>query len=421
MFLGQTLAEKILSRAAGREVYAGDVALCPLDLVMIHDGTGMLAVSEFDRLEQAGFSLANPGRTFVFLDHAGPSPRMELANDHTVLRRFAREHGALLYEIGAGVCHQVMVEQWVRPGTVVLGADSHTCMGGALGALATGMGSTDVAVGMALGQNWFRVPETIRVTLTGAFGRGVGAKDAVLWLAGKIGADGAAYKALEFGGPAFAGLGMSARFTLCNMAIELGGKAGLCASDEVTRGYLAGRGRGQDWLPLAADADASYETEVALELDSLEPMVAKPHSVDNVSPVGEVAGTKVEQVYLGSCTNGRLEDLATAAEVLGGRRISPATRLIVIPASPDVYKAAMRAGYIERFIDAGAIVMPPGCGACSGVHMGLLGDGERCLSTTNRNFQGRMGNPKAFVYLASPAVAAASALTGAITDPREVL
>lgn len=419
--MGQTLAEKIISKVSGTQVYAGDVALCPLDIVMIHDGTGMLAIQEFERLKDAGFSVANPDRTLVFLDHAAPSPRIELATDHTHLRQFAWDNGAKLYEIGSGVCHQILVEQWMKPGTVVLGADSHTCTGGALGALGIGMGSTDVAVGMALGQNWFRVPETIRIELTGTMPKGVFSKDIVLHLAGLIGSDGANYKVLEFGGPAAPSLRMHERFTLCNMAIEMGGKTGMFASDEITRQYLAGQGREQDWISLSPDADANYSLIVPIDLDTLEPTVAKPHSVDNVCKISEIEGIKIQHIHLGSCTNGRLEDLAVAADILRGKKLAASARMVVMPASPAIYKAAMKAGYLEDFIDAGAMVLPPGCGPCSGVHMGILGDGENCLSTTNRNFKGRMGNPTAAIYLASPAVAAASALTGRITDPREVL
>lgn len=419
--MDQTLVEKVVSRSSGSQARAGDVAVCPVDVVMIHDGTGMLSIQEYKRLEEAGFKLASPDRTLVFLDHAGPGPRMELATDHVRLRQFAGENGAVLYDVGQGVCHQVIVEKWARPGTVVLGADSHTCTAGALGALGTGMGSTDVAVAMALGRNWFRVPETFRVELSGTMPKGVYPKDIILYLAGQIGSDGATYKVLEFGGPAAAGMTMADRFTLCNMAIELGAKTGMFASDEKTRAYLASMGRKADWTPIAPDPGAVYEKVFNISLDTLEPMIAQPHTVDNICPVSQVKGTPVQQVFLGSCTNGRLEDLAVAAGIVRGRKVAAGTRMLVMPASPSIYLAALEAGYIKEFIDAGATMLPPGCGPCSGVHLGILGDGESCLSTTNRNFKGRMGNPKAFVYLSSPAVAAASALAGAITDPRGVM
>jgi len=397
------------------------VTMCPADVVMLHDGTGTLTIQEFLRLKQEGFPLAKPDRTLVFLDHMGPCPRIEMANDHISMRRFARENGAVLYDVGSGVCHQLLVEKWARPGTVVLGADSHTCTSGALGALGTGMGSTDVAVAMATGCNWFRVPETFRVELSGCLPRGVHAKDIILHLAGQIGADGATYKALEFGGPATSGLSMSERFTLCNMAVELGAKTGMFASDETTRVYLAGQGREQDWEPIGPDGGALYEKVIPIDLGRLEPMIAQPHAVDNVCTVAGVRGKAVDQIFLGSCTNGRLDDLAVAAGILRGRKVAAGTRLLVMPCSPDVTRAALEAGYIRDLFDAGAVILPTGCGPCSGVHLGLLGDGEVCLSTTNRNFKGRMGNPTAFIYLASPAVAACSALTGTISDPREVM
>jgi 3-isopropylmalate/(R)-2-methylmalate dehydratase large subunit len=421
MIVGQTLVEKVISRNAAGKVSAGDVTMCPVDVVMLHDGTGTLTIQEFLRLKQEGFPLAKPDRTLVFLDHMGPCPRIEMANDHISMRRFARENGAVLYDVGSGVCHQLLVEKWARPGTVVLGADSHTCTSGALGALGTGMGSTDVAVAMATGCNWFRVPETFRVELSGCLPRGVHAKDIILHLAGQIGADGATYKALEFGGPATSGLSMSERFTLCNMAVELGAKTGMFASDETTRVYLAGQGREQDWEPIGPDGGALYEKVIPIDLGRLEPMIAQPHAVDNVCTVAGVRGKAVDQIFLGSCTNGRLDDLAVAAGILRGRKVAAGTRLLVMPCSPDVTRAALEAGYIRDLFDAGAVILPTGCGPCSGVHLGLLGDGEVCLSTTNRNFKGRMGNPTAFIYLASPAVAACSALTGTISDPREVM
>ena len=419
--MGQTLVEKVISRNAAGTVSAGDVTMCPVDVVMLHDGTGTLTIQEFLRLKQEGFPLAKPDRTLVFLDHMGPCPRIEMANDHISMRRFARENGAVLYDVGSGVCHQLLVEKWARPGTVVLGADSHTCTSGALGALGTGMGSTDVAVAMATGCNWFRVPETFRVELSGCLPRGVHAKDIILHLAGQIGADGATYKALEFGGPATSGLSMSERFTLCNMAVELGAKTGMFASDETTRVYLAGQSREQDWEPIGPDGGALYEKVIPIDLGRLQPMIAQPHAVDNVCTVAGVRGKAVDQIFLGSCTNGRLDDLAVAAGILRGRKVAAGTRLLVMPCSPDVTRAALEAGYIRDLFDAGAVILPTGCGPCSGVHLGLLGDGEVCLSTTNRNFKGRMGNPTAFIYLASPAVAACSALTGTISDPREVM
>ncbi|MEW5932007.1 MAG: 3-isopropylmalate dehydratase large subunit [Bacillota bacterium] len=414
---GQTLVEKVFTRKLGRRVSAGEIVVAPVDWCMIHDGTGVLTVRELREL------VGEPrvrARTLVFLDHAFPSPKHELATDHVELRRFAREAGVELRE-GVGVCHQVMAEEVVSPGDIVVGADSHTCMGGALGAFATGMGSTDVAVAMALGKTWFRIPETIRVEVRGSWPHRVGPKDLILWLIGQLGAEGASYQALEFGGPAVAALDVEGRMTLCNMAVEAGAKTGLVASDEKTRAYLAETGREERWLPLAPDEGAAYRRVIEVDVSDLEPQVALPGAVDRVKPVKEVAGQRVDQVYLGSCTNARLSDLAEAAEILRGRRIHEGVRMLVVPASRRVWMQAMDRGYIRTFVEAGAVVCPATCGACSGVHMGVLGDGEVCLSTTNRNFKGRMGNPRSEVFLASPATAAASALRGEITDPRQVL
>ncbi|MEW6547580.1 MAG: 3-isopropylmalate dehydratase large subunit [Bacillota bacterium] len=415
----RTLAEKILGDRVGRPVRAGEFAVVPVDLVLMHDGTGPLAVRQFEALGMAG--LHRPEKTLVFLDHGLPSPRKELSNDHAFLRRFARSAGCRLHDCGYGICHQVTVEEYASPGQVVVGADSHTCTAGALAAFATGMGSTDVAVAMGLGETWFRVPESVRVEATGRFPAGVYPKDLVLWLIGHLGADGATYQALEFGGPAIEGMDMAGRMTLCNMAVEAGAKTGLVASDEVTCAYLAGLGREHCWRPLEPDAGADYVRRVEVDVSALVPLLAKPHRVDAVIPVADAAGTPVQQVFIGSCTNGRLEDLQVAASILRGRKVAPEVRLLVMPASRRVYLAALRSGILADLVEAGATISPPGCGPCAGVHLGILGDGETCLSTTNRNFRGRMGNPEARVFLASPATCAATALKGVIADPREVL
>jgi 3-isopropylmalate/(R)-2-methylmalate dehydratase large subunit len=283
------------------------------------------------------------------------------------------------------------------------------------------MGSSDVAVVFALGKTWLRVPESIRINIRGKFKPGVGAKDLVLQLIGSIGADGATYKALEFGGEGLNNLTMSDRFTVANMAVEAGAKVGLFPSDRVTQEYLKAQGREKDFQPLSADRDASYEKTIDIDLGAIEPMVAKPHQVDNVAKAKELKGTKIQQVFIGTCTNGRLEDLAIAASILKGKKRHPDTRLVVAPASPKVLLEAIAAGYIKALLEAGAIILPPGCGACLGLHQGVLADGESCLSTANRNFKGRMGNPEAFIYLGSPATAAASAIKGEITDPGEVV
>jgi len=417
--MGKTIAEKLLSRAAGKELAAGEFALVKVDLCLLQDGTGPLAIRQYEKMGLAG--VANPEGTVLFLDHAAPSPRKELSNDHILMRRFAEETGAVLSEVGDGVCHQVMSECYTRPWAVLVGADSHTCTGGALGAFATGMGSTDVAVAMGLGQTWMRVPETIRVEARGELRPWVTSKDVILHVIGRLGADGATYMALEYGGDAVRAMTLESRLVLSNMAVEAGAKAGLCAADAVTRGYLARHGREADFSEIAPDPDAAYADTLKVDCSALEPTVSKPHAVDNTATVDEVAGTKVDQVFLGSCTNGRLEDLELAARILRGRRRHPRTRLVVVPASRRVYLEAMASGALPALVEAGAAVVTPGCAACVGVHSGILGDGEVCVATTNRNFVGRMGNPEGLVYLASPAVAAAAAVAGEIVHPKEFL
>lgn len=414
--MGKTIAEKILSDRSGKDARAGDIVIAKVDLAFVQDGTGPLALRQ---LAEGGLkSLASPQRTVMFLDHAAPVPSKELANDHMTLRRFAAESGAVLSEVGEGVCHQLVAESYAAPGEVIVGADSHTVTAGALGAFATGMGSTDVAVAMALGKTWLRVPESFRINVSGSFPKGVYAKDLILHLIGRLGADGATYKSLEFGGAAVEGMSMAQRFTVANMAVEAGAKVGLFPTDEVTRRYLDSRGRGDSFRTIAPDNDADYEKAIEVDVASLEPTVSRPHTVDNTAPVTEVKGTRIAQVVIGTCTNGRLEDIAVAADILKGRRRHPDTRLLVAPASRGVLREAIDAGYVRTLLDAGATFLPPGCGPCVGVHQGVLGDGESCLSTANRNFRGRMGNPNGFIYLASPATAAASAVAGEITDPR---
>jgi len=416
--MGKTLAEKILSEKSGTEARAGDIVIAQVDLSFVQDTTGPLTVRQF----QAGFkSLASPRRTVLFIDHAAPSPSGALANDHIFLRAFARQSGCIISDVGDGVCHQLVAEEFARPGDVIVGADSHTVTAGGLGAFATGMGSSDVAVAFGLGRTWLRVPETFKIEVAGNFQKGVSPKDLILHLIGLIGADGATYKALEFGGEAVRRMSLSGRFTIANMAVEAGAKVGLFPSDEMTRKFLVAQGRGKDYQPLSPDADALYERIIAIDASALEPTVSRPHTVDNTAPARELKGTKIQQVVIGTCTNGRLEDLAVAAGILKGKRAAPSVRLIIAPASRRVLLEAVAKGYIKTIVEAGAIILPPGCGPCLGLHQGALGDNESCLSTANRNFEGRMGNPKGFIYLGSPATAAASALRGEITDPREVM
>ena len=416
--MGKTLAEKILSEKSQGGVRSEDIIVARVDLAFAQDTTGPLTISEF---ESSFDSLANREKTVLFLDHAAPSPNQQLSTDHILLRRFARRTGCLLSDVGQGVCHQLVAESLAKPGDVIVGADSHTVTAGGLGAFATGMGSSDVAVAFALGKTWFRVPESIRVLVTGSFRKGVYAKDLILNLIGLIGADGATYKALEFAGDTVDTMSISGRLTIANMSVEAGAKAGLFAADEITRDYLIKQGRGNDYQPVFPDADASYEKTIAIDAASLEPTVSQPHTVDNTAPARELRGVKIQQVFIGTCTNGRLEDLAVAASILKGRKSHPETRVIIAPASRKVFLQAIKAGHIQTFVEAGAAILPPGCGACLGLHQGVLGDNESCLSTANRNFKGRMGSPNAFIYLSSPATAAATAITGEITDPREVL
>jgi 3-isopropylmalate/(R)-2-methylmalate dehydratase large subunit len=411
----QTLTEKIVSRRVGRPVGAGEFVVVPVDLVLAHEGTAVLAVEQFRRLANRGLAT----EAALFCDHAAPSPRRELSNVQLRMRGFAAEEGARFYGPGSGICHQVIAEEWARPGMILIGADSHTCTAGALGAFATGMGSTDVGAAMALGQTWLRVPETIRIELTGHCAQLVSAKDVVLHIIGVLGADGAIYRALEFAGPALESMRLEERLTLCNMAVEAGAKTGLCHADDATATFLESQGRGEDFRALVPDPGASYERVLSVDLEEISPQVALPHAVDNVHSVEEVAGQPIDQVFIGTCTNGRLPDLRIAADLLCGRIIDPRVRLLVGPASRQVYAEALGEGVIQTLLEAGATILPPGCGPCIGVHLGVLGDGERCLSTQNRNFHGRMGNPEAEILLASPATAAASALTGEVTDPRE--
>ena len=417
--MGMTLAEKILSEHAGKGVRAGEIAVVGVDLTYAQDGTGPLAVR---KIQEMGFKeVFNPKKTIFFFDHASPSPRFELSNDHIFMKDFAEKTGCQISDVGYGISHQVVAEREVKPGDVVIGADSHTCTGGALGAFATGVGSTDAAVAMALGKIWLRVPETIQVIVEGKLPIGIYGKDIILHLIGKIGAAGATYKALEFIGDTIQNLEMAGRMTIANMAIEAGAKVGLFPSDEITRDWLKRMGRSEDLRKLAPDLNANYEKTVKIDAEDLQPTIALPHQVDNTKTIDEIGEVKVDQVYLGTSCNGRLEDLHIAAKILKGKKIHPKTRMVVTPGSRLVYLEALKDGTMETLIKAGALAMPPGCGACVGLHEGVLGDGEVCLATQPRNFKGRMGSPKSFIYLGSPAVAASTAIEGRIADPRKYL
>jgi len=393
--------------------------MAPVDAAMIHDITGPLAVRVFR--EMGGERVYDPRRIIMLFDHQIPADSIPAAENHVFMRQFAEEQGIHNYDLLEGVCHQVVMEKGrAAPGEIIVGTDSHTCTYGAAGAFATGIGSTDMGFVLKFGALYFRVPESIRVEVDGTFGRRVGPKDLILSLAGDIGADGATYKALEFTGGAMREMDMAGRMTCANMAIEMGAKAGIVPPDATTWDYVTAR-REIEPFDLAGDADAVYRERRNYDVTDLAPQVAVPHNVDNVVDVGDVAGTKVDQVFIGSCTNGRYEDLAEAAEVLGtADAFATGVRVIVIPASRTEYLKALRAGLIERFVEAGALVEAPCCGPCMGGAFGLLAPGEVSLSTSNRNFRGRQGSAQASVYLASPATAAASALYGEITDPRGV-
>ncbi|HUL36748.1 MAG TPA: 3-isopropylmalate dehydratase large subunit [Thermodesulfobacteriota bacterium] len=417
--MGMTLAEKILSEHAGKEIRAREIVVVRVDLTYTQDGTGPLAVR---KIQEMGLKeIYNPKKTIFFFDHAAPSPRFELSNDHNFLRDFAEKTGSQVSEIGYGISHQVVAEREVKPGDIVIGADSHTCTGGALGAFATGVGSTDAAVAMALGKIWLRVPETIRVVVEGKLPTGVFAKDIILHLIGQISAAGGTYKALEFSGDTIENLEMAGRLTIANMAVEAGAKVGLFPSDEITHDWLNCMRRSQDFRKLSPDPDAIYEKTVVINAKGLKPTIACPHQVDNTKTIDEIGDVTVNQVYLGTSCNGRLEDFQIAARILKGKKIHPKIRMVVTPGSRLVYLETLKDGTMETLIESGALAMPPGCGACVGLHEGVLGDGEVCLATQPRNFKGRMGSPKSFIYLGSPAVAAATAIEGKIADPRKYL
>jgi len=416
-----TMTEKILAEHAGlAEVKPGQLINARLDAMLANDITGPLAIQEFNKL---GLSkLPYPEKVILVPDHFVPNKDIKSAEQAKILRDFAGKHQLPNYfEVGRmGIEHCLLPEQGlVAAGEVIIGADSHTCTYGALGAFATGVGSTDLAAAMATGEAWFKVPETIKVNLNGKLNPWVSGKDLILYLIGILGVDGARYQALEFGGEALKELSMASRFTMANMAIEAGAKNGIFPVDDLTREYMAQRVN-RPYKEYQSDADAVYARVIDIDCGGVEPQVACPHLPENTRQASALKGTKIDQVVIGSCTNGRLEDLQVAASILEGKQIHPEIRLIVIPGTQQIYLAALAEGLIKTFVEAGAAVSTPTCGPCLGGYMGILAKGERCLSTTNRNFVGRMGHPESEVYLASPAVAAASALTGRITDPGEV-
>lgn len=417
--MGKTIAEKVLGAHSGSDCSAGDIAIASVDFCMAQDGTSTMMMRE---LESLGFQSPRTRRGMALvIDHSSPSPSANVSRIHSRIRSFARSNGIPLHDIGEGVCHQVVPESGkVMPGDLVVGADSHTCTYGALNACSTGMGSADVAAAAFTGKLWFRVPESYRIELRGEFAPFVGAKDLALDMIGTIGADGATYKSLEYAGDGLGDLPMDGRMTVANMAVEMGAKFSPFPFDLTTRDWYVSRGF-EAGVGVAADPDAVYEREVTFDLSGIVPKVAEPHRVDSVRDVSDLAGTRVDEVVVGTCTNGRLSDLESVARVMAGRRVKEGVRMIVVPASKDVLLKAMDAGIVSSLLRSGAVMMPPGCGPCVGTHAGVPADGENVVSTANRNFRGRMGNNvDVNIFLASPQTAAAAAVTGEITDPREV-
>lgn len=412
--MGLTLAEQIISHAAGRTVRAGELAIVPVDVAMAVDS---LAPSVIDVLtkELGADRVYDPDRVALFIDHVAPAVNVAVANAQLRIRQFAREQGIRrLFDVGRGVCHQIMIEEaLVSPGQIALGSDSHSTSYGAIGALGVGMGSTDIALTWATGHTWLRVPATIRIQASGQFSAGVSAKDLTLWVEQTLRADGATYRAVEYHG--VDDLSMASRQTLSCMTTELGAKAGMVPPS----GEVAERFEVPDWL--GVDADAVYERTVTVDRAQLEPLVAVSPRVDDVRPAADLRDVRVDMVFIGTCTNGRLEDFQTAAQILRGKKVADGVRMLLVPASSQVLADVVADGTLATLLEAGATVGTPGCGPCIGRHMGVLGDGEVALSTANRNFRGRMGSPESAIYLASPATAAATAITGHITDPRKYL
>ncbi len=417
--MGKTFAEKILAWKAGLpEATAGQIVTVRPDRLLTHDNTSAIAQT----FRKIGVKrVADPTRQVIILDHVVPAANETYAQSHKETREFVREQGiSAFYDIGEGICHQVLPEHGhALPGMLIVGSDSHTPMHGALGAFATGIGRTEAAAVMATGEIWLRVPESMRIVVEGTMPERVSAKDLVLRIIGDIGADGADYKSVEFAGPAIEAMSLGGRMVLCNMAAEMGAKNAYVAPDATTRAWLAGRTT-ERYQEIYPDPDATYAQVLHYDVSNLAPQVAKPHRVDHVVPVTEVAGLPIDQALIGTCTNGRLEDLQAAAEILRGQRIAPWVRLLVLPASREVLLTAIEQGIITDLVAAGATLLNPGCGPCLGAHEGCMAPGERTLSTANRNFKGRMGSRDAEIYLASPATVAASALKGAITDPRAI-
>jgi 3-isopropylmalate/(R)-2-methylmalate dehydratase large subunit len=416
---GTTISEKILSAKSETDARAGDVVICKVDCALGTDGSTPMAIDYFNAM--GGKKIFDPQRIVFALDHYAPAPSRATSQLHQRMREFAGTHGILLWDVGEGIGHQLVVESGrALPGSLAVGADSHAVTYGALNCFGTGIGSSDLAAIMICGRMWLRVPETIRITLTGELPRDVYPKDIALHLAKELGADGASYQALEYCGPAIASLDLEDRLVLSNLTVEMGGKNGVFPADKQTFDYLSGR-NAETFSPVSSDVDAKYAREITIALDKLSPQIALPHLVDHVVSVHDAAGTKVQMVYLGTCTGGRVRDFHQARDVIrAGGGIAPGVQLVVTPASREVLETITRDGTLADFIALGAVIVTPGCGSCCGTCGAIPGDGVNVISTANRNFKGRMGNSNASIYLASPASCAAAAVRGTITDPREI-
>ncbi|MBU4446207.1 MAG: 3-isopropylmalate dehydratase large subunit [Candidatus Marinimicrobia bacterium] len=416
--MGKTFTEKVLGRKAGKDVVPGEIIEVEPDVAMSHDNTAAISKTFYNIGVDKVY---NPEMHVIILDHCTPAANEKFAQNHKVIREFVKKQGIPnFYDIEVGICHQVMHEKGhVWPGALIVGSDSHTTSYGAFGAFSAGIGRSEMAVIMARGKIWLRVPETIRIWVEGEFPEGISSKDLMLKIAGEIGADGALYKAIEFCGPTIDRMSVASRFVLTNMAVEIGAKAGYMIPNAETLAYLRERVK-TPFEIVESDPDAIYEAEYKFDVSDLEPMIAKPHTVDNVVPVSVVKGTKIDQVFFGSCTNARVEDFEVVSNVLRGKKVHPEVRMLVFPASAEVYLEVLKRGWITDLVEAGCVIMNPGCGPCMGNHEGVPANGEVTLATSNRNFRGRLGNKESFVYLVSPMTAAVSALTGRIEDFRDL-
>lgn len=416
--MAKTIAEKILSAHAGKDLKAGDFAICKVDFTFGQDGTSSIII---DRIKELGAKNLKTDFCMV-IDHSAPSPSEGVSRVHKKMRSFSEEYGLGFFDVGCGVCHQVIPESGkVLPGSLVLGADSHTCTYGALSAFSTGVGSTDLAISLATGKNWFKVPQTHKIIVKGKVPKFVSAKDIILHIITEVGSDGATYKAVEFCGPVIDKMDMDGRFTMSNMAVEMGAKTGFMPFDRITGRWLKSHGApGSKIKPVFADKGAPYEKVLEFDISGLKPQVALPHAVDNARSAKELGDIKINEAFLGTCTNGRLQDLRIAAKILKGKKVAPGIKFIIAPSSRSILLEAIRLGLVDTFVKAGGLILAPGCGPCVGTHNGIPADGEIVVSTANRNFKGRMGNPNAFIYLASPATVAASAIKGRITDPQDL-